>query len=53
MTFEEWLQDLAEHTQFDESDSPEKFLKLGEEVLEKEVRKEEEKLLARRLRRYL
>lgn len=53
MTFEEWLQDLVEHTQFDEGDSPEKFLKLGREVLEEEVRKEEEKLLARRLRRYL
>jgi hypothetical protein len=26
MTFEEWLQDLVEHTQFDEGDSPEKFL---------------------------
>jgi hypothetical protein len=40
-------------TEFDQGDSPETFLKLGKEVLEEEVRKEEEKLRARRLRRYL
>ena len=40
-------------TEFDQGDSPETFLKLEKEVLEEEVRKEEEKLRARRLRRYL
>jgi len=53
MTFEEWLEEEAKVVQFDEGDSPEEFLKLGREVLEEEVRKEEEKLRARRLRRYL
>jgi hypothetical protein len=53
MTFEEWLEEEAKVVQFEEGDSPEKFLKLGREVLEEEVRKEEERLRARRLRRYL
>ena len=52
MTFEEWLEEEAKTVQFDEGDSPEKLLKLGKEFLEEEVRKEEEKLRARRLRRY-
>jgi len=48
MTFEEWLQEEVRKTEFDQGDSPETFLKLGKEVLEEEVRKEEEKLRARR-----
>ena len=53
MTFEEWLEEEAKVVQFEEGDSPKKFLKLGREVLEEEVRKEEEKLRRQRLRRYL
>jgi hypothetical protein len=40
LTYEEWLQDLVQHTQFDEGDTPELFRKLGEEFLEEELRKE-------------
>ncbi|MCJ7783183.1 MAG: hypothetical protein MUP41_04575 [Desulfobacterales bacterium] len=39
-------------TEFDQGDSPEKFLKLGKEFLEEELRKEEENLRARRSRNY-
>jgi len=39
-------------TEFDQGDSPEKFLKLGKEFLEEEFRKEEENLRARRSRKY-
>jgi hypothetical protein len=52
-TFEDWLQDLVEHTQFDEGDSTEKFLKLGKDFLEEELRKEGDKLRRQRLRRNL
>jgi hypothetical protein len=34
MTFEEYMDDLAETIEFDEGDTPEKFLKLGKEVIE-------------------
>ena len=39
-------------TEFNQGDSPEKFLKLGKEFLEEELRKEEENLRARRSRNY-
>jgi len=40
-------------TEFDQGDSPEKFLKLGKEFLEEELRKEEERLRARRSKKRL
>jgi len=52
MTFEEWLKEQAEMTEFEEGDSPEKYLELGKEFLEEELRKEEERVRARRSRRY-
>jgi hypothetical protein len=53
MTFEEWLMEEAKTTEFEEGDSPEKFLKLGKEFLEEELRKEEERLRARRSKKRL
>ncbi len=50
MTFEEWLQEDVRKTEFDEGDSPEKFLELGKEFLEEEIRKEE-RLRVRRLKK--
>lgn len=53
MTFEEWMEKEAELCEFDEGDSPEIYSKLGEKVLKEEMRKEEKKLRARRLKYHL
>jgi len=53
MTFEEYMDDLAETIEFDEGDTPEKFLKLGKEVIEEGLRKKEVRTLPRGLRRCL
>lgn len=52
MAFDDSLEKEVRVVQFDNGDSPEEFHKLGREVLEEEVMKEEEKLRARRLTRY-
>jgi len=53
MTFDEWLEAQAQIIQFEEGVSPEKFLEMGREVIEEELREEEKKLRMRRLRRSL
>ena len=45
MTFEEWLEQEARVVKFDEDDTPEKYLELGKQEIEEELRKEKESRL--------